>query len=206
LIDHFLDWLAGLPPLTVYSILIAVSAIENLFPPVPADVAVALGAFLSTRGVTSAPLLGVLCWLANTASSAAIYFVARARGEAFFRTGWRRKLLPPEAKAALREAYRRRGVLGIFVCRFLPGIRAAVTPFAGVAGMPAARVLIPSATASAIWYAVLVIVGSALGLKWEKAKHLLDNLNRALGVVALLVAAALGYWLWRLSRSTAEDG
>jgi membrane protein DedA with SNARE-associated domain len=206
LIDHFLDWLAGLPSLMVYAILVAVSAVENVFPPVPADVAVVLGAFLSTRGVTSAPLLGTLCWLANTASSAGIYFVARARGEAFFRSGWRRKLLPPEAKKALRDAYRRHGVLGIFVCRFLPGIRAAVTPFAGVAGMSAPRVLIPSAAASAIWYAVLVVVGSALGLNWERAKRLIDHLNRGLGVVALLVVALLVYWLWRLGRSTAEDG
>lgn len=202
MVDRFLDWLSGLPSPAVYAVLIVVSAIENLFPPVPSDVAVVLGSFLSTRGVTSAPVLGVACWLANTASSAGIYFVARARGEAFFQSGWRRKLLPPESKKALREAYRRHGVLGIFVSRFLPGIRSAVTPFAGVAGMPAARVLIPAASASAIWYAALVVVGSTLGLNWEKAKRMVDDVNRVLGLAALVAAAAIGYWLWRRSRAS----
>jgi membrane-associated protein len=201
MIDRFLDWLSGLPSPAVYAVLIVISALENLFPPVPADAAVVLGAFLSTRGVTSAPILGAACWLANTASSAGIYFVARARGEAFFRSGWPRRLLSPEAKKALREAYRRHGVLGIFVSRFLPGVRAAVTPFAGVAGMPPARVLIPAAAASAIWYAALVAVGSALGLNWEKAKRMLDDINKVLGLIALLAAAAIGYWLWRRSRA-----
>jgi membrane protein DedA with SNARE-associated domain len=203
-IDRFLDWLSGLPSPAVYTVLVALSAVENLFPPVPADAAVVLGAFLSTRGVTSAPVLGVACWLANMASATGIYYVARARGEAFFRSGWRKKLLSPEAKKALREAYRRHGVLGIFVSRFLPGVRAAVTPFAGVAGVPAARVLIPAALASAIWYAALVVVGSALGLNWDKAKRLLDDVNQVLGLIALVAAAGIGYWLWRRNRAGAR--
>jgi membrane protein DedA with SNARE-associated domain len=205
LVDRFLDWLSGLPSPAVYAVLIVLSAVENLFPPVPADVAVVLGSFLSTRGVTSAPVLGVACWLANTASSAGIYFVARARGEAFFRSGWRRKLLPPESKKALRAAYRRHGMLGIFLSRFLPGVRAAVMPFAGVAEMPAAHALVPAAAASAIWYAFLVVAGSALGLNWERAKRLVDRFNRGLGLVALVAAAAIGYWLWRRSRASAES-
>ena len=43
--------------------------------------------------------------------------------------------MPPEAIAALENAYARHGEAGIFFSRFLPGVRAAVTPFAGVVGM-----------------------------------------------------------------------
>jgi membrane protein DedA with SNARE-associated domain len=204
-IDRFLDWLSGLPSPAVYAVLIVVSAVESVFPPVPADIAVVLGAFLSTRGVTSAPILGVACWLANMASSAAMYFIARARGEAFFRSGWRRKLLSPEAKKALRQAYRKHGMLGIFFSRFLPGVRSAVTPFAGVADMPAARVLIPAGLASAIWYAALVVLGSAVGANWDKAKKMVDDVNKVLGVVALVVAGGIAFWLWRRSRAGAES-
>lgn len=203
MVDRFLAWLAELPPLAVYASLAAVSAVENVFPPVPADVAVLLGAFLSTRGLTSAPLIGLVCWLANTASSAAVYFLARAKGEAFFQSGWRKKLLPPESRQALHEAYRKHGVLGIFLSRFLPGVRAAVTPFAGVAGMPPLKVLVPAASASAIWYAALVVVGSALGLQWERAKDIVSDANRVLGLVSLAVVVAIAFWL-RRSRTRAR--
>jgi membrane protein DedA with SNARE-associated domain len=133
-IDSFIEWLAATPPGILYAVLIVLSALENVFPPVPADVAVALGAFLSHRGVTSAPLVGVLCWAANAASASGMYFFARAHKD-FVRRGWPSRILTPEAMVALEKAYERHGTAGIFLSRFLPGIRAAVTPFAGVVGL-----------------------------------------------------------------------
>lgn len=201
MVDAFLDWLAALPTLPTYLVLMLLSALENVFPPLPADVAVALGAFLARRGEASAGLLGVLCWSANTASSAGMYFFARLRGEAFFKSGAGRRLLPPAAMTALADAYARHGVLGIFLSRFLPGVRAAVTPFAGVVGMPPLMALVPAATASAIWYALLIAAGSALGLSWEGVRDLVERANRWLGLAALLATGALAYWLWTRSRA-----
>ena len=197
MVEQLLDWVAGLPTAAVYLVLAGLSCVENIFPPVPADVAVVFGAFLSRRGITSAPLLGAVCWLANTASSAGMYFLARARGQQFFASGWPSKLMPPSSITALQRVYRRHGMVGIFVSRFLPGLRAAVTPFAGVVGMPAAQALIPSAVASAIWYAFLVAVGSALGRNWDAALRLLNSTNRVLGILGLVTAVLVWIWIRR---------
>jgi membrane protein DedA with SNARE-associated domain len=199
-LDQFLDWLARLPTAPTYLVLMALSALENVFPPVPADVAVALGAFLARRGEVSVVPLGILCWLANTASSVAMYRFARSHGAAFFKKGWGRWLMPPQVMAALEEAYARWGVAGIFLSRFLPGVRAAVTPFAGVVGMPAARALVPAALASAIWYAFLSAAGYALASNWESVKGLVGDANRALGIVAAVVTLVGALWIWRHSR------
>jgi membrane-associated protein len=195
--ERLLDWVGGLPPAAVYLVLAALSSVENVFPPAPADVAVVFGAFLSRRGLISAPLLGLVCWLANTASSAGMYFLARARGKRFFASGWPSKLLPPASVKALERAYRKHGTLGIFVSRFLPGVRAAVTPFAGVVGISPARALVPSASASAIWYAFLVIAGAALGRNWEATQRLLGDTNRVLGAFGLVAAVLIAVWLWK---------
>jgi membrane protein DedA with SNARE-associated domain len=202
-VEAFLRWVSGLSGLAIYGVLMALSAVENIFPPVPADVAVVLGAFLARQGTVSAPILGVLCWLANTASAAGMYFYARAHGRRFFATGWRRKLMPPEAIAALETAYRRHGIYGIFFSRFLPGVRAAVTPFAGVAGMSPARALIPAASASAIWYAFLIAAGSFLGQSWPRARAVLEDANRALAIVTAVVAGLVALLLWRRARRRA---
>lgn len=199
-LDRFLEWLSGLPPAAVYPILAVLAAVENVFPPVPADVAVVLGAFLAREGVTSAPLIGLICWLANTASSAAMYFLARRRGRAFFESGLPRRLMPPSAMKAMEEAYEKRGVLGIFLSRFLPGVRAAVTPFAGVVGMPPLRALVPAASASLIWYAVLVIVGAALGLTWDRARSVVEDATRVLAWIAGVVTIVIVVWLVRRAR------
>ena len=200
-VDRFLEWMTGLPPFSVYAILIALSAVENVFPPVPADVALVLGAFLARRGLTSAPLLGLLCWIANTASSAGMYFFARRKGRAFFETGLPSRLMPPKVVQVLEEAYARRGMLGIFISRFLPGVRAAVTPFAGLVGMPPARALVPAATASFIWYTFLVVAGTALGLSWEKARGMVESLTQVLGWLGAAVTVAIVVWLWRRARA-----
>jgi membrane protein DedA with SNARE-associated domain len=161
---------------------------------------VALGAFLAYRGEVSPWLLGVSCWMANVGSAAWMYFFARAHGAAFFRAGWGRKLMPPEAMAALEEAYQRYGVVGIFLSRFLPGLRAAVTPFAGVVGLAPARALVPAALASGIWYAFLIVAGTTLAHNWEAVKALVGGANRVLGLLALVSTVFLVLWLWRRTR------
>ena len=202
--DQFLRWLAEAPTPLAYAVLALLSAVENVFPPVPADVAVALGAFFARRTGHSTLFLGFLCWLANTASSAGMYALARARGAEFFAHGWGRRLLPPVALNALRLAYARHGVAGIFVSRFLPGVRAGVTPFAGVVGLSAWRALVPSALASAIWYAALVGVATAFGLEWTMVRRLIERASTTLGVIAVAVTLALAFWLlWRLRRRSA---
>jgi membrane protein DedA with SNARE-associated domain len=201
-LEQFLDWLARLPAVPTYLVLMVLSALENVFPPVPADVAVAIGAFLARRGEVSVVPLGLLCWLANTASSIGMYHLARHHA-AFFRQGWGRKLVPPEVMTALEEAYTRWGVLAIFLSRFLPGVRAAVTPFAGIAGMPAARALVPAALASAIWYAFLAAAGYTVASNWEAVKALVGGANRVLGIAAVAAVLAIAFWVWRRTRPTA---
>ena len=200
MLDRLLDALASLPLVPTYLVLMALSALENVFPPVPADTAVALGAFLARRGELSVVPLAILCWAANLASAAGTYALGRRHGRGFFRDGWGRRLMSPETLAALEEAYGRWGTAGIFLSRFLPGLRAAVPPFAGVAGLSPARALVPAALASAIWYAFLAFAGYGLAQNWEAVKALVAAANRALGVVALVVAVALVAWLWRRSR------
>lgn len=203
MLDRLIDALASLPLVPTYLLLMALSALENVFPPVPADTAVALGAFLARRGELSVVPLALLCWLANLASAAGTYFVGRRHGRAFFETGWGRKLMPPEVLRSLQEAYARWGTAGIFVSRFLPGLRAAVPPFAGVAGLSPRRALVPAAIASLIWYAFLAFAGYALADNWEAVKAVLASTNRVLGAVAIVVTAAAGFWLWRRSRRPA---
>jgi membrane protein DedA with SNARE-associated domain len=195
--DQFLDWVAGLPQAGVYTVLIVLSALENVFPPVPADVAVVLGAFLAQRGHGPAFLLGALCWLANLSSSGGMYFYARSHGRSFFDHRWVQRLMPPPAVQSLEKAYARYGLWAIFFSRFLPGLRAAVTPFAGLLGVSPLRALIPAAIASALWYAFLIVVGTTLGLNWERAKAVVGDANRVLALISVVAVGALVVWLWR---------
>ena len=44
---------------------------------------------------------------------------------------------------------------------------------------------------------VLVGFGSFLGLNWETARAKVDDANRVLGALSVIVTVAIGVWLWR---------
>ena len=151
----------------MYAVLALLAAVENVVPPVPSDAAVALGAFLSHRGLTSPPLVFLVTWTANLLGAAGVYFAARRYGRRLFATGTGRRLLAPRSLAVIEREYMRFGVAGIFISRFLPGVRAVVPPFAGLVDLGWIRTLGPMGLASAIWYGGITMVGALLGAEWE---------------------------------------
>jgi membrane protein DedA with SNARE-associated domain len=199
MLESFLDWLARLPAAPTYLVLATLSAVENVFPPVPADTAVALGAFLARRGEVSVVPMTLLCWLANVGGAAWTYSLGRRHAE-IFRTGWGGRLVPGDAFRALESAYRKWGIAAVMVCRLLPGFRAAVTPAAGILGLPAGRTLLATAAASAVWYAFLAGAGYALAENWESIQSLIGSTNRVLGLLAAAVVVAIVIWAWRRRR------
>ena len=160
-----------------------------MFPPLPADTAVALGAFLAGRGRLDGWAVFAVSWGANVATAAAVYDLARRYGRAVFRGAIGRKLLPEPVLAHLEREYHRHGTYGIFLSRLLPVWRAVVPPFAGIAGLAPARAVIPLALASGLWYGALTFLVMRLGTNFEVVLAHLGRLNRVLGGVALVVFA-----------------
>ena len=110
-----LGWLSTLPPVAVYVVLGLLAAVENIVPPVPADMAVAIGAFLTHRGVTTLPMVFAVTWLANVLGAVGVYFAARRYGRRLFATPTGRRLLAPGSIATMEREYLRFGILGIFI-------------------------------------------------------------------------------------------
>ena len=189
----------------MYVVLAVLAFVENLVPVVPADVAVALGAFLSQRGTTSPLPVFLVVWIANVGGAVAVYFVARRLGRPFFATSLGRRLVSPGGVARLEREYLRFGVAGIFFARFLPGIRAVVPPFAGIFGLSAWRAMIPMAVASGIWSGGITMLGVYLGGSWERIVQALTRLNQALAIVAACALLAAVVIFLRNRRAAVEE-
>jgi membrane protein DedA with SNARE-associated domain/uncharacterized tellurite resistance protein B-like protein len=184
----------------VYVALGALAIVENVVPPVPADAAVLLGAFLSHRGVTDPLAVFIVVWVCNVGGALAVYLVARRYGRRLFASPRGRRLVAPEAVAVIEREYLRFGIGGIFLARFLPGIRAVVPPFAGIVDLSFSRAAVPIALASAVWYGGVTILGSVLGAQWERIAAILASVNQALGLLALVVVAAWGARIYLRAR------
>lgn len=200
--DAFLDFVLAQDPAVVIALLVLISAAENVFPPVPADVATALGVFWAVRADVSPGLVGVLCFLGNQASAISVYYWARSKGEAVLRSPAMRSLLPTEMQPIVRGHIERFGSLGVFASRFLPGLRAGVLPFAAINGLSPLKALGPAALASMLWYAGLTAAGSALGLAYDDVKNTVAQATGVLGAVGIAIAAVGIFMLWRAGKKT----
>lgn len=207
LIEYIINALLGLPPTAVYTIIGVLAGVENVFPLVPADTAVAIGAFLSTGGHISAQAVFAVTWVANVAGAIAVYAAGRTIGRPFFQGRLGRRLLNPGAMVRLELLYRNYGTWGIFVSRFVPGLRAVVPPFAGVANLGALRVVLPLVVASGLWYGVLTFVAATAVREIDGILEFARRLSVA-GVVSAgaLVAVVVFAWRRRRRRRLAEDG
>lgn len=186
-----LDLIPTLSPALVYTIIGILASTENVFPPIPADTAVALGAFLSTVSNISAWAVFGVTWAANVASAAGVYVAARTVGRSFFTGRLGRRLLQPEAMVRIERLYERHGTWGIFLSRFIPGVRGVIPPFAGVAGLGAVRALVPMIVASGIWYGVLTFVAANLVPQLDDAAKIVARMNWV-GLVLLAVLVGVG--------------
>ena len=176
------------------------AGVENIFPPVPADLGVALGAFLAGRGVMNVWVVFGLTWFMNVTSAAGVYALARRHGYLVARGFLGRHIFTPNTVRHIEEQYRKHGSYGIFLSRLLPIWRAVVMPFAGIAQVPAWRALPPMALASALYYGVLTYLVMRLGTDFDRVIAAVKHVNIALAIVALALALVIVVWIVRRRR------
>jgi membrane protein DedA with SNARE-associated domain len=205
-IEAILQELSGVAPHWIYVALAAGVAIENFFPPIPADTFVVLGAFLSAQGELTGTGVFLVTWSMNTAAALLNYGLARRWGRTLLGTRPGRWLLRPRQLEKLAALYNAHGSKIIFASRFLPAFRALVPVFAGISHLAFWRTAIPIALSSAIWYGVLVIAGAAFGRNWRVILDALNNVNLTLLIIAGVLAAFLIVIWWRTRHHPQGEG
>ena len=199
-----LDWLAALPAAILYVVMAVIAAIENVFPPVPADTVVAFGSWLAARGDGSAFGAFLATWIGNVGGAAAMYWVGRRHG-----TSWLRRRFPSlmgnAQEERLQRMYARYGVAALFVSRFLPGIRALVPPLAGALRVSPVAAIGATGLASAIWYGAISYLAYTAGEDWEQISGAVARSGRLAAMIAgvLALIGVIAFLVWRARRRAA---
>ena len=197
-----IDWLSHVPLSVLYLLMAAFAAVENVFPPVPADTVVALGSWLAARGQGSAFWAFFATWVGNIAGAGAMYAVGRRHG-----TAWMHKRFPALGDATnerrLRELHGRYGAISLVLSRFIPGVRALVPPFAGALRISPVTTMLSLSLASAVWYGLVSYVAFRAGADWGTLMSRITRYGRfaAVGAAVIVAAGALGWWLRRRQRT-----
>jgi membrane protein DedA with SNARE-associated domain len=198
-----LAWLSTLPEPLLYGALVLAAFAENVFPPLPADTVIALGAFVAARGNGTAFGVWMATMLGNIGGAMAMYGVGYRFGLPWLTSRFP-SLFPAGAAERVTDRFATQGIFAVIVSRFLPGVRAVVPPLAGAMRIGALRALIAMSLASGVWYGVICVLAFRAG---ENADVLLARIaeqQRTIGVAAALIAvvAMLVFW-WRRRKGTA---
>ena len=197
-VDAIINWLSALPISTLYPAIGLISALENVFPPFPADVVVAFGSFLAARGEASPYTTFLVSWIGNLLGAALMYFIGRRYGSSAFMSRLER-WAGKGAEQRLMTLYGRYGLPALFISRFLPAVRAVVPPFAGAMKLPVLPVTMAIGAASGIWFAFITFIAYRAGENWEVLYATIVRSGKivAISATALVILVALFFYLRR---------
>lgn len=197
MLETVIAWLGDLPIGTLYVAIAGLSAFENFFPPFPSDGVIAFGSFLASRAQGSPFTVFVLGWFGNVAGAMVTYTLARRFGSDMILKRLKR-YAGPTAENRMKDLIARYGFGGLFVSRFLPGVRGVVPPFAGAMRLPPFKVFLAIAGASGIWFGIITFLAFRAGDNWDLLQEYILRSGTWAGVIsATIVALMVAIWLLR---------
>ena len=166
--------------------------IENVFPPIPSEVILLFGGFMTTY--TSMHVVGVIVasTLGSVLGAIILYYIGKILNKERLKkiiTSKPGKLLrlKPEDIDKADEWFDTKGNKTVFFCRFIPVIRSLISIPAGMSEMPMKKFLVYTTLGSLIWNAALTIAGSIVGENWTSILEIMDNYSHIIVVLLAII-------------------
>ena len=185
-------------------------AIENIFPPIPSEVILLFGGFMTTYTKLNIVVMVLAATAGSVVGAIALYYIGK-----IFNKERLKKLISGKLGKILRlktsdidkadEWFDTKGNKTVFFCRFVPLIRSLISIPAGMSEMPIPKFLLYTTIGSLIWNFVLILVGSLVGENWENIVNIFDTYSHIIVVIlAVLVILAIVIFYWKRSKKNKE--
>ena len=173
---------------------------ENVFPPIPSELIMPMGAMLAEDGEMSFPLVMLAGTLGSFLGQSLLFYLSRKFGPDRLKRwatdhGHWVAISVEEIDRAQEWFGKRRGNVAVFLGRLVPGIRSLISIPAGLAKMPVGSFLCWTLLGTMIWNGALLAAGRLIADNYEQVESYLDPITT--GFVIVLV----GSYLRRVVRS-----
>ena len=174
-------------------------AVENIFPPIPSEVILTFGGFLTTCTEMTPPGVILFSTLGSVAGAIVLYGVGRLlapqRLEALLsgRVGRVLKMESADVHKA-SDWFAAHGWPSVFYCRCIPILRSLISIPAGTAKMNMVRFALYTLVGSLVWNAILCTLGFWAGGAWEQITAQAEWVSDVVKVVIIVVAVGVVAW------------
>lgn len=185
-------------------------AVENIFPPIPSEVILLFGGFMTTYTNLSIPLMVIAATLGSLLGAIVLYYIGKILNKERLK-----KIVSGKIGKILRIKYEdidkadewfdTKGNKTVFFCRFIPIVRSLISIPAGMSEMPMGKFLLYTITGSAIWNTVLIVVGSIVGENWTNILGILDNYSHIVLIFLIIAFVVFVFWFYRKKMKKKED-
>ena len=177
-------------------------AIENIFPPIPSEVILAFGGFMTSQTTLNAVGVIVSATIGSTVGAIVLYLIGRILNKERLErivSGKIGKVLRLKASDIEKadKWFDTKGQKTVFICRFIPIVRSLISIPAGMSEMNFLKFLLYTVLGSTIWNTVLVLLGKELGDSWERVVEVFDNFSNIILVVLIIVVAFGIFWFYK---------
>lgn len=177
-------------------------AIENVFPPIPSEVVLTFGGFMTTytnltgTGVVVASTAGAVAGAIILYTLGLLLDVARLEKIV---DRWGHILRVKKEDIYRADAwFDKYGYWTVLFCRMIPLIRSLISIPAGMSHMNFGLFLLFTTIGTLIWNVILVSVGAAVGESWESIVHFMDIYSNV--VYALIGLGIIIFFIWFIGK------
>ncbi|XXM73094.1 DedA family protein [Lysinibacillus sphaericus] len=162
--------------------------LENIFPPIPSEVILTFGGFMTTK--TDLSIFGVVMTstIGSVAGAVVLYGVGTLIKAERIVEKWGHILRLTKKDVQKADGwFAKYGVWTVFFCRFIPLVRSLISLPAGMAHMNLVTFLVLTTLGTLIWNVILVSVGASVGGSWEKIVGYMDIYSSIVYVILAVI-------------------
>lgn len=177
--------------------------IENIFPPIPSEVVLLFGGFMTTYSKLNLFGMVIFSTLGSTVGAIVLYYVGKILNKERLKkivSGKIGKILRLKASDIEKadKWFDTKGNKTVFFCRFIPVVRSLISIPAGMSEMIMSKFLLYTITGSLIWNTVLLFVGSKVGENWKKIEQMMSQYSHI--ILIILIIAFIGFVIYHFSK------
>lgn len=182
--------------------------IENIFPPIPSEVILTFGGFMTTQSEMTVLGVIVISTIGSVLGAIILYLIGRLINKDVIE-----KWLDGKVGKILRFKrddvekanawFEKRGKLTVLFCRCIPIVRSLISIPAGMTKMAFMPFILLTTIGSAVWNTVLVVLGHVAGNSWEKISNVIDKFSDV--ILVILIALVIGYLIYHFTRKDNKE-
>lgn len=163
-------------------------AIENIFPPIPSEVILTFGGFLTTYSTLSPLGVIISATIGSLIGAIVLYYLG------YFFSDRLDKLFKSDDIAKANDWFKNKGCKAVLYCRFVPIVRSLVSIPAGINKMNMTIFLLYTSIGTIIWNTVLVYAGVILGSNWSYFASIISRYSKVV-LVSIILVILVKIWI-----------